>query len=218
MDWRDPVFHSFRLYAVTDIKTDGAEVLRSIESAYRGGADIIQLRSKVLTDGSLIRLGLKTRKIARKYRKLFFMNDRVDLALAISADGVHLGQEDMPLAMTRALIRRSGAKMWIGKSTHNLRQATKAVIEGADYIGVGPVFSTPTKPHAVAAGLRFVRQAALKVRLPWVAIGGIDLSNIKDVIKAGATRVAVVRAVFASREPELAAQKLKLQLEGKVHV
>ena len=86
--------------------------------------------------------------------------------------------------------------------------------EGADYIGVGPVFATPTKPHAKSVGLRFVRQAVAKVRIPWVAIGGIDLGNIQDVVAAGATRVAVVRAVFSTRDPEDAVQKLKQKLEG----
>jgi thiamine-phosphate pyrophosphorylase len=218
MDWRDAVFRGFRLYAVTDLKAGGPEALRTIEAAYRGGADIVQLRSKVLSDASLIRVGIEIRKIARKYRKLFFMNDRVDLALVTGADGIHLGQEDMPVATARMLIRRSGRKIFIGKSTHCLTQALAAIKEMVDYIGVGPVFVTPTKPYARPVGLEFVRQVASKVRIPWVAIGGIDLGNIGDVMSSGAGRVAVVRAVFASKNPELAAQKLKLQLEGKGHV
>lgn len=213
MDWKASVFNSFRLYAVTDIRSEGPEVLRSIEAAYRGGTDIIQLRSKVLPDSSLIRLGLEIRGLAQRYRKLFFMNDRVDLALVAGADGVHLGQEDMSLVMARGLIQKSGHNLWIGKSTHSMQQATAAIREGADYIGVGPVFETPTKPNAKSVGLGFVRQAAAKVRIPWVAIGGIDHSNIDEVMKAGATRVAVVRAVFAARKPELSAKKLKLQLQ-----
>ncbi len=218
MGWKESVFRNFRLYAVTDIRTEGPEILRSIEAAYRGGVDIVQLRSKMLHDAALIKLGISIRKIALKYRKLYFVNDRVDVALVTGADGVHLGQEDMPVKEARALIKRTGRRMWLGKSTHSLRQALAATKEGADYIGVGPVFETPTKPCAKSVGLQFVIQAAAKVRIPWVAIGGIDQHNMKDVIESGASRVAVVRAIFASQKPELAAQKIKLQLEGTEHV
>lgn len=214
MGWRDKVFESFRLYAVTDIRTGGAETLKAIEAAYRGGADIVQLRSKALSDAALIRLGLGIKKISEKARRLYFVNDRVDIAIATGADGVHLGQEDMAVLTARKLARQAGLKIWIGKSTHSLKQALSAVSEGADYIGVGPVFSTPTKPGVKCVGLRFVKQAAVKIRIPWVAIGGIDLGNIRDVTAAGARRVAVVRAIFASVDPERAARELKQKTEG----
>ncbi|MFA5159145.1 MAG: thiamine phosphate synthase [Candidatus Omnitrophota bacterium] len=214
MDWKKKVFDNFRLYAVTDFKTENPDVLEKIEAAYEGGADIVQLRSKVLADAALIRLGLRIKKIARKNRKLFFVNDRVDLALAAGADGVHLGQSDMPIWMARRLVKQAGLKIWIGKSTHSLKQALMAVSERVDYIGVGPVFMTPTKPHVKSVGLRFVKQAAMKIRIPWVAIGGINLGNIRDVATAGAVRVAVVRAIFATQNPENVARKLKRQLEG----
>ena len=209
MDWKEKVFEGFRLYAVTDLRTEGGEVLKKIEAAYRGGADIVQLRSKALPDAALIRLGLVIKKIAAKYRKLYFVNDRVDLALMTGADGVHLGQEDVPVRVARRLAKQTGRKIWIGKSTHSLKQALAAVSEGADCIGVGPVFRTPTKPDARPAGLQFVKQAAVKIQIPWVAIGGIDFRNIRDVIGAGASRVAVVRAIFNARDPESAARKLK---------
>lgn len=212
MGWKDKVFDDFRLYAVTDLKNEGPEILTKIDAAYQGGTDIVQLRSKVLADAALIRLGLKVRKIAEKHRKLFFMNDRVDLALVTGADGVHLGQEDMPVCEARKLLWQAGRKIWIGKSTHTIKQALSAVREGADYIGVGPVFATPTKPHARSVGLQFVRQAAAKVRIPWVAIGGIDVSNIRDVAAAGARKVAVVRAIFGARDSESAARRLRKML------
>ena len=214
MGWKEKVLKSFSLYAVTDLRSEGPEVLRKIEQAYRGGADIVQLRSKILSDAALIRLGLKIKKVATRNRKLFFVNDRMDLALATCADGVHLGQEDMPVRVARELAKRAGCKIWIGKSTHSLKQALAAEREGADYIGVGPVFATPTKPCAKSVGLRFVKQAAMKIRIPWVAIGGIDRGNIRDVIAAGASRVAVVRAIFAAQDPESAARELKHQLKG----
>jgi thiamine-phosphate pyrophosphorylase len=212
MDWKKKVFDGFRIYAVTDLRAESPEVLRKIDAAYQGGADIVQLRSKVLADASLIRLGLKIKKIAEKNRKLFFVNDRMDLALATGADGVHLGQEDMPVRVARNLAKQAGRTIWVGKSTHNLKQALAAVSEGSDYIGVGPVFTTPTKPNAKSVGLRFVKQATGRIRIPWVAIGGIDLGNMEAVIRAGATRIAVVRAIFAAQDTESAARTLKHQL------
>lgn len=214
MTWKEKVFRGFKLYAVTDLKVEGDDVLKKIDQAYGGGTDIVQLRSKAAPDAVLIRLGLQVRKIADSRKKLFFFNDRVDLALVTAADGVHLGQDDMPVRMARTLAASAGRKLWIGKSTHTLGQALAAVKEGADYIGVGPVFATPTKPNAKSVGLKFVKQAAARVRIPWVAIGGIDLGNIARVTGAGATRVAVVRAIFAAKAPDQAARELKLQLEG----
>ena len=214
MGWKEKAFKNFSLYAVTDLRVEGPAVLRKIEQAYRGGADIVQLRSKMLSDAALIRLGLEIRKIATRQKKLFFVNDRIDLALALGADGVHLGQDDIPVRIARALAMRAGRKLWIGRSTHSLSQALAAVKEGADYIGVGPVFATPTKPHAKFVGLKFVKQAGARIRIPWVAIGGIDLGNVAVVTAAGATRVAVVRAIFAANDPESAAREFKLQLEG----
>ncbi|HNX68487.1 MAG TPA: thiamine phosphate synthase [Candidatus Omnitrophota bacterium] len=214
MGWQENVFRSFSLYAVTDLAEERGDLFRKVEQAFRGGTDIVQLRSKVLTDAVMLRAGLRIRKIAARFRKLFFVNDRVDLALAAGADGVHLGQGDLPVPAARQLIREAGRKLWIGKSTHNLRQALEAQREKADYIGVGAVFTTPTKPDANALGLKFVRQVAGSVRIPWVAIGGIDLENVRSVMNAGATRVAVVRALFAAKDTGKAAQQLKDILKG----
>ena len=215
MDWKDRVFKDFSLYAVTDITTEGSDILRKIERAYRGGVDIVQLRSKTLTDAALIRLSLRVNLIAHRQQKLFFLNDRVDIALVTGADGVHLGQEDTPIFWARKLAVLAGRKLWIGKSTHDLQQARAAAKEGANYIGVGPVFATPTKPHAKSVGLRFVQQAARHVRIPWVAIGGIDLMNVSSVMAAGASRVAAVRAIFGARDTLSAARSFKNKLEGK---
>lgn len=214
MTWQKRVFEDFRLYAVTDLNSKNPEELRKIESAYAGGADIIQLRSKTLCDAALIRLGLKMRQCANRYRKLLFINDRIDVALAVQADGVHLGQEDMPLVVAQKIASQAGAEFLFGKSTHDIRQALAAVKEGADYIGVGPVFKTPTKPNARAVGLRFVRQAAKRIRIPWVAIGGINLENAPRVLDAGAYRIAVVRAIFSQPNPKQAAQQLAKLLRG----
>ena len=214
LGWQKKAFQNFRLYVVTDLHSENSAVLKTIEMAYRGGTDIVQLRSKMLGDAALIRLGKKIRMVATKYRKLFFVNDRVDLAIATGADGIHLGQDDMPVSLARKVSKSAGQKLWIGKSTHSLAQALAAVREGADYIGVGPVFLTPTKPRAIPVGLKFVRQACDKIQIPWVAIGGIDLYNVKDVIASGATRIAVVRAIFNAKDPGKAAQRFQNLIKG----
>lgn len=209
MRWQDDILKKFQLYAITDLKTETFASLEKVEQACRGGADIVQLRSKILSDAAFIRLGLKIRGITRRYRKLFFVNDRVDLALVMGADGVHLGQEDMPVALARKMIQQNGRSLWIGKSTHNLQQAFDAEKEPADYIGVGPIFSTPTKPGVAPVGLELLRQVGSRIRIPWVAIGGINLKNIHAVMDAGATRIAAVRSVFAAKNTEKAAHELK---------
>lgn len=215
MNWKKKVFSSFKLYGVTDVREDSKDILRKIDLAYAGGADIIQLRSKTLGDGALYRLALKVRKIADRRKKLFFINDRLDLAIASGADGVHLGQEDLPVAAARKILSRSRISLWIGKSTHEESQARKAQREGADYIGVGPVFKTPTKPDYQAAGLELVRRAAKEIKIPFVAIGGIDLLNVSSVLEAGARRIAVVRAIFGKGNPYEAARELRKKIENE---
>jgi thiamine-phosphate pyrophosphorylase len=129
---------------------------------------------------------------------LFLVNDRVDLALAIDADGVHLGQQDMPVSLAREFL---GTQRIIGRSTKNPEELQRAQQEGADYIGVGPVYETPTKAGRAAAGLEYVHYAVDHATLPWFAIGGIDRDNLPEVLAAGARRVAVVRAIMQSDRP-----------------
>ncbi len=212
MNWKKKVFENFRLYAVTDLSGDDPRILNQVEAAYRGGADIVQLRSKHLSDASLYRLGLRFRKIADRFRKLFFVNDRLDLALALKADGVHLGQDDLPMEAVRKIV--APGPLFIGRSTHSLEQALDAVREGVDYIGVGPIFKTPTKQHYRPVGTRLIRKVAGRVRIPFVAIGGINSTNIGEVLAAGARRVAVVRAVFGSSDPCAAARELCEAMEA----
>ncbi|MEO0491457.1 MAG: thiamine phosphate synthase, partial [Cyanobacteria bacterium J06659_2] len=136
-------------------------------------------------------------------------NDRIDLALAANADGVHLGQQDLPIAVARQLL---GDQAIIGRSTTSPDEMQRAIAEGADYIGVGPVYATPTKPDKAAAGLDYVRHAAAHATLPWFAIGGIDSHNLREVIDAGAQRVAIVRAIMQADNPTLITQSLATQL------
>lgn len=213
MSSKQRVFEDFRLYAVTDLREDDLSVLAKIEAAYAGGVDIVQLRSKTLNDHALYRIGREIRAISERMGKLFFVNDRPDLALALKADGVHLGQEDMPFQAARALCRGAGRRFWIGRSTHRIDQALEAESEGADYVAVGPVFATPTKPGRKAAGLEYVREVSAQLKIPLVAIGGIDATNIRQVLEAGARRIAVVRALFGGDDAYQAAQRLRSEID-----
>jgi thiamine-phosphate pyrophosphorylase len=195
-----------RLYVITAADDPPERVLATVRAARDAGAEVVQLRRK----GEDARLTLRLAERCRELLPagggtLLVVNDRVDIAMAAGADGVHLGQDDLPLAAAR--------RLWpgglVGRSTHSLGQALAAQAEGADYIGVGPVWATPTKPGRPAVGLELVRAvAAAQLRIPWVAIGGVDAGNIGAVLAAGARAVAAVRAVTAASDPEAAARGL----------
>ncbi|MFM2061173.1 MAG: hypothetical protein RLZZ507_843 [Cyanobacteriota bacterium] len=187
-------------------------LLETVEASLKGGLSLLQYREKTADD--LIRLdrARKLKQLCHDYGALFIINDRVDLALAVDADGVHLGQQDMPIAVARQLL---GPQRLIGRSTTNPQEMQGAITEGADYIGVGPVYETPTKAGKAAAGLNYVSYAAKNCSIPWFAIGGIDASNINDVIDAGAQRVAVVRSLMQAEQPTLVTQYFISQLFRK---
>lgn len=195
-----------RLYLVT---SPSDNLVDTVESVLKGGLTVVQYRDKNTDDWLRLEQGRKLRELCHSYGALLIINDRVDLALAIDADGVHLGQQDMPIAIARQLL---GPQRLIGRSTTNPEEMQKAIAEGADYIGVGPVYETPTKPGKAAAGLEYVRYAAQNSTIPWFAIGGIDTNNINDVIDSGAERVAVVRSLMQAEQPTLVTQYLLSQL------
>ena len=202
-----PSLANCRLYVIVDRSAvGGRDPVRVAEQAIRGGADCIQWRDKDSPDGPFLEVAARLRELTRRTGSLFVVNDRLDVALACGADGVHLGHEDIPVPRARSL---AGDRLLIGRSTHSTEGGRRAQEEGADYIGVGPVFATPTKPGYPAVGLDLIRQASAGIRIPWVAIGGIDLQNLPLVLSAGAARVAVVRAVAAASDPEAAARALK---------
>lgn len=174
-------------------------------AAIKGGASVIQLRDKLASDAELTRTAQALLTITRAAGVPLIINDRPDVAKKALADGVHLGQEDGTLLEARRLM---GEGAIIGRSTHTPQQALAAEREGFDYIGVGPVFSTPTKPTYAPAGLELVRFAAANVSIPFVAIGGIDAGNAQKVRAAGAKTIAVVRAVMAAEDPQSAAAEL----------
>jgi thiamine-phosphate pyrophosphorylase len=183
-------------------------LLAIVEAALQGGIALVQYRDKDTEDLLRLELAQQLRDLCHRYGALFFVNDRVDLALAVDADGVHLGQSDLPIAVARQLL---GHQRIIGRSTTNPEEMQRAIAEGADYIGVGPVYATPTKPGKAAAGLDYVRYAAEHATVPWYAIGGIGTENLNEVLGAGAERVAVVRALIDAENPTLIAQYLVAQ-------
>jgi thiamine-phosphate pyrophosphorylase len=188
-----------RLYFIGDAAVVG-DVLRG---ALAGGADLFQLREKALGDDELLRVAARARELCAAAGALFIVNDRPDLAAAADADGVHVGQDDEPVAQARAMV---GADRLVGLSTHSPEQIDAAA--GVDLIGVGPVHATPTKLGRREVGLGLVEYAAGHARVPWFAIGGLHAGNVGAVLDAGATRVSVVRAIGAAADPEAAARTL----------
>jgi len=197
----------FALYAITgENYHPGRSMLAVMEAALAGGADIVQLRDKTSSKRELLEKAIALRELTGRYGVPFIVNDYPEIAHAAGADGVHLGQDDLSISEARALL---GPDAIIGISTHAIEQARAAERSGADYIGVGPVFPTGTKPGRAAVTTSYVRQAAAEVGIPWVAIGGITLDNADDVLAAGATRLCAVSAIVGSVDPAAAARAFR---------
>jgi thiamine-phosphate pyrophosphorylase len=206
-----------RLYLVCGADGDGRGNLRAfLDAALRGGVDVVQLREKdpAFGDAGLLDAARTFRAAADAHGALFVLNDRPDLAAAAGADGVHVGQDDMPIAQARVL---AGEDALIGRSTHTPQQVDDAAVADVDYFAVGPVHATPTKPGRPAVGLELIRHAASAPRpVPWFAIGGIDASNVGAVVAAGAKRIVVVRALAQAVDPEATARALRDALPQEV--
>ena len=203
---RREILARMRLYVITGDRGDEVETARIVGAALDGGATVIQLRKKSMPMLEQYRLALALRTLTRAHEALLIINDHADLAVAADADGVHLGQDDLPPAAVRALPGFDGRL--IGRSTHSLAQAQLAVHEGADYVAVGPVYPTPTKEGRPAVGTGLIARVAGVIDRPFVAVGGIDLGNAPAVIDAGAPAVAVVRAVYDAPDPAEATRRL----------
>lgn len=202
---RKPIDYS--LYLVTDRSLSrGRSTPEIVRAAVQGGATCVQLREKTCSTREFIAEALAVRGFLKSRGIPLIINDRVDIALAVGADGVHLGQGDMPLAMARSIL---GESKIIGISAESLRDAIAAESAGADYLGVSPIFATPTKTDTTAPlGLEGLRAIRREVKLPLVAIGGLNASNAAAVIAGGADGVAVVSAIVAAEDPERAAREL----------
>ena len=203
---RRKTLERMRLYVITGDHGDEVETARIVEAALDGGATVIQLRKKSMPMPEQYRLAVALRTLTSEHEALLIINDHADLAIAADADGVHLGQDDLPPDAVRALPGFDGRL--IGRSTHSLEQARAAIDEGADYIAVGPVFPTPTKEGRPAVGTGLVSRVAEIADRPFVAVGGIDHDNAPAVIEAGARAIAVVRAVYDAVDPAEAARRL----------
>ncbi|TWU58195.1 thiamine phosphate synthase [Rubripirellula reticaptiva] len=197
------------LYVLVDAGVDEAAFSESVRGLYQSGVDVLQLRDRSASDRTLLQRSAVAALIARQCGGLFIVNDRADLAFASDADGVHVGQEELPVADARRIL---GPDKLIGLSTHSIDQARDAVADGADYIGCGPVFAGRTKTFDRYVGPAFLQQVSAEIELPAFAIGGIDLTNLDQVTGAGIHRVAVTGAVRDADDPAEAVAELKRRL------
>ena len=200
-----------RLYLVCEARPRGRDPEELLRPVLQGGVDVVQLREKDADDADIVRAGRVFRRLCDAYDALFIVNDRPELAIACAADGVHVGQADAPPAEVRRMV---GSDMLIGLSTHSPQEVD--AVSGVDYFCVGPVYPTPTKPDYEPVGLDLVRHAAGRADPPFFAIGGIDPANVREVVQAGAERVAVVRAIRDAAEPGVAARALREGIEAAV--
>ncbi len=198
-----------RLYLVLEARPHGDDPAPLLAAALRGGVDVVQLRDKELPDAELVRAAEPFRRACDAHGALFVLNDRPDLVGATAADGVHVGQDDTPVPEAR---RAVGPDRLVGLSVSSRAELEVAAGVDADYLGVGAVFGTPTKPDAKSGGLELVQAAAARSRVPWFAIGGVDLNNAAELVVAGAAGIAVVRAIRDAEDPEVAARALRALL------
>lgn len=206
-----PTLATARLYLCTDARAEQGDFADFLRASFAGGVDIIQLRDKSLEAGEELELLSVLRSVAEECGKLWAVNDRADIAMLSGAPVFHVGQKDLPLPAARSLV---GGAVSMGLSSHDPAQISAAAANAnADYFCVGPLWATPTKPGRAAVGLSMLEHAAsLGTSKPWFAIGGVDLSNVDQVVAAGASRIVVVRAITQAQDPTAAAQELLSRL------
>jgi len=193
------------LYLVTDKSDDVEKFLKTIEEAIKGGVSVVQIREKTADTLDFYNLALKVKKITTKYNVPLIINDRVDVALAIDADGVHVGQSDMPCDVTRKLV---GPNKIVGVSAATIDEAKKAEKDGADYIGTGAVFPTSTKDDAPKITKKELKEVVDSINIPVVAIGGITIDNASELIDTGIAGLSVVSAIMSSDDPKKSSEML----------
>ena len=201
-----------RLYLVCGASPDGSELPDLLREGVSGGVDMVQLRDKRLPEDELTAVANATRAMCERLGVLLIVNDHPGVAIETGADGVHVGQDDAPVAQVREQV---GPDLLVGLSTHSPREIDAVDPELVDYIGVGPVHETPTKPGRPAVGVELVRYAAEHAPVPFFAIGGLDAGNLAEVLDAGAERVCVLRAVAAAQDPEAAARALREAIDAR---
>ena len=205
------ILNKVQLYAIADpglcLNRDLVEL---ISQAIEGGAQMVQLRDKKSGDGEFLELTKKIHKITRKKRIPLIINDRVDVARLVDAEGVHLGEEDLPVKEAREIL---GSKKIIGASASDIKTAKIKEKEGADYIGLGPVFETGSKEIEKPLGVEILKEAKRSLKIPVFPIGGINLSNLDQIISTGTKRIAVISAIFMAEDVRKAAQELLEKLK-----
>ena len=197
---------NYGLYLVTDTNICSREKLVSVtEAAIKGGVTLVQLREKDISTREFFAEALELKKLCKHYNVPLLINDRIDIALAVDADGIHIGQSDMPLKVSRKIL---GPNKIIGLSAGNVNQAVEAVSDGADYLGVGAVFPTSTKKDASNVGIEMLKQVRKSVDIPIVGIGGINPDNISQLYGSGIEGVAVVSCIMGSDDPYAVSKQL----------
>jgi thiamine-phosphate pyrophosphorylase len=200
-----------RLYAIVDTGYVAAGRIPAVtRQLVQGGVDLIQLRAKQLPPQRVKELGQRMREVVPWAGPLFILNDHPDLVEAVGADGIHVGQDGLPVAEARAL---AGEQVLVGKSTHSLEQAVAAELEGADYIGVGPIFATPTKPDYVPVGPGLIARVRERVRVPQFCIGGVNEDTLGTVLDAGARRIVIVSALLQADDIPAYCVRVRQRLE-----
>ena len=196
-----------KLYVITDRRLKPE--VESVREALEGGATSIQLRIKNAPTREMIEIGRKIRELTKEYDVLYFVDDRLDVALATDADGVQLGPEDMPISLAREI----APNLIIGASVYSLEEALKAEKEGADYLGAGSVFPTPTKRDAKVIGLEGLKRIVDSVKIPVVAIGGINHENVREVLNTGVDGIAIISAIMGADDVKIATEEMRKIIE-----
>ena len=207
--------HRIRLYVLISSNITKKSVKETARLVIDGGADTVQLREKTISDSKFISLAREVRDITTKRGSLLIINDRVHVVRKVNADGIHLGQQDMSALEARNII---GDEKIIGVSTHSITQARQAQKDGADYIAIGPIYPTSTKDHEPSVGIEIIHEISEAVSIPIIAIGAITLENLDEVLKAGASRIAVCSAIIGSKDIYSSTRQFKEKLgETKAH-
>ena len=207
--------HRVRLYVLISNSIATKSVKEASRLVIDGGADAIQLREKTISDSQFITLAREVRDITTKRESLLIINDRIHIAREVNADGVHLGQQDMCALEARDII---GNEKIIGVSTHSITQAKQAQKNGADYIAIGPIYPTSTKDYEPSVGIEIIREISGAVSIPFIAIGAITLDNLDEILKAGASRVAVCSAIIGAKDIYSTTRQFKEKLgETQAH-
>ena len=201
-----------KLYVIISSNLAKKTILETLQDVIQGGADAIQLREKMMSDNEFFALAKEFKKITSGAKTIFIVNDRAEIAKKVDADGLHIGQSDISVRNARRII---GYNKILGVSTHTIAQARRAQREGADYIGVGPIFYTETKSHEPPVGLDYLKQVKKEITIPFVAIGAITLENLNEVLNAGGSRIAVCSVIIGSDNIIQATRSFKAQFTVK---